>query len=166
MNCRNVRRNMDPWLEGRLEKEKREDFNSHLLQCAGCQKEAQSARRLQNLLRSGGYSIEPSPEFEANFWKKVFAREGEPQLSRLLRDLESLFPVPSFSEAFAILLIALFVGGAGGVVSAMNTLTPERSQAMSVSIQYLSGFREFKGIPSSSVSAAYLKTAEERISSR
>lgn len=165
MNCRSVRRDIYKWIEGRLERDKQEGFKSHLLECAGCQREIQSAERLENLLRAGGSSIEPSPEFEANFWKKVFAREKEPRLSRLLKDLESLFPVPSFSEAFAILLIALLIGGTGGAVSAMNTLTPERVESGRTSVQYLSGFREFKGIPSSSVSAAYLKTTDKRTSS-
>lgn len=162
MNCGSVRKNIYKWIGGRLEREKNKDFKSHLLECAGCQREVQSAKRLENLLRAGGYSIEPSPQFEADFWKKVFAREREPWLSRLLRDFESLVPVPNFSQAFAVLLIALFVGGAGGVVSAMNTLTPEGVESGRASIQYLSGFREFKGIPSSSVSAAYLRTTEER----
>lgn len=161
MNCKSVQRNIYKWLEGRLVKEKREDFKSHLLECAGCHKEVQSAKRLENLLQVSDSSIEPSPEFEANFWTKVFAREKEPRFSRLLRDFESLIPVPTFSQAFVILLIALFMGGAGGAVSAMNTLTPERIQSASTSIQYLSGFHEFKGLPSSAVSAAYLKTVEE-----
>lgn len=164
MNCGNVQRDIYKWIEGRLERDKQGDFKSHLMKCAGCQKEVQSAKRLENLLRAGGPSIEPSPEFEANFWKKVFAREKEPWFSRLLRDFESLVPVPNFSQAFAVLLIALFVGGAGGVVSAMNTLMPERVESGRASIQYLSGFREFKGLPSSSVSASYLKAAEERVS--
>ena len=115
------------------------------------------------MLRAGAEAVEPSPDFEANFWQKVFALEKEPWSSRLFRELESLVPVPSLAESFAVLLIALLIGGAGGAFSAVNTLTPERLQAERASVRYLSGFSEFKGLPSPSLAAAYLETGEERV---
>ena len=115
--------------------------------------------QFEELLRKPASQIEPSVHFDAGFWQKVAEREREPWAIRLFRDLEAWVPTPSLSGALAVLVIAFLVGGAGGVYSVRNT--PPGLDAQRTSIQYLSGFREFKGVPTSSVAAAYLNSIKE-----
>lgn len=117
---------------------------------------------IDGALKTAPIPIELSETFEADFWKKVYARQEELWFIKLLREIESHIPTPSFAQAFAVLLIALLIGGTGGAVSVMNTITPQKIETQQTSIKYLSGFQEFKGIPSSSVAASYLKAVEER----
>ena len=112
--------------------------------------------KLDKLLKESFSTMEPSKDFERMFWQKILERQKEPWFVRVLKDLESLVPFPTLSQTAAFVLTAFLIGGTGGVVSAMNA--PASLDAKRTSVQYLSGFREFKGIPSSSVAGAYLKT--------
>ena len=114
--------------------------------------------KLDKLLKESFSTIEPSKDFERVFWQKILERQKEPWFVRVLKDIESYIPFPTPSQAVAFLLVALLIGGTGGVVSAMNV--PTSLEAKRTSVQYLSGFHEFKGIPSFSVTATYLKTIE------
>ena len=114
--------------------------------------------KLDKLLKESFSTIEPSRDFERVFWQKIFERQKEPWLVRVLKDLEAFIPFPAPSQAVAFVLVAFLIGGTGGVVSAMNV--PTSLEAKRTSVQYLSGFHEFKGIPSSSVAATYLKTID------
>ena len=118
--------------------------------------------KLDRLLKESFSTIEPSKDFERVFWQKILERQKEPWFTRVLKDLESFVPFPTPTQAVAFLLVAFLIGGTGGVVSAMNV--PTSLEAKRTSVQYLSGFHEFKGVPSSSVAAAYLKTIENRSS--
>ena len=114
--------------------------------------------RLDKLLKESFSTIEPSKGFEGVFWQKVLGRQKEPWFVRVLKDVESFIPFPTPAQAVAFVLVAFMIGGMGGVVSAINV--PTDLEAKRTSVQYLSGFHEVKGIPSSSVAAAYLKTIE------
>ena len=114
--------------------------------------------KLDKLLKGSFSTIEPSKDFERVFWQKVFERQKEPWLVRVFKDLESFIPLPTPAQAVAFVLTAFLIGGTGGAVSAMNV--PADLEAKRTSVQYLSGFHEFKGIPSSSVAATYLKTID------
>lgn len=160
MNCGSVKKYLSSWVDGELKTSENRGFEEHLASCASCQREEESLKAFSGLLRMSAERIEPSFDFESRFWKKAFEREKEPWLVRILKDFESLIPVPSLGQVFAVLTLALFIGGASGVVSATNTLTPDRIQGSKESVQYLSGFREFGGIPSPSVAGAYLKTVQ------
>lgn len=163
MRCNSDRRKIYRWLDGELEAPERRAFETHLKGCPACQKKVESLRGFHRMLQSTApLLIGPSLDFESNFWKKAYARQHESRLSKFLKDIESLFPVPTFAHAVAILLLALLIGSAGGIVSARNIIMPQQLEDQRTSIQYLSGFREFKGIPSSSVAASYLMAVEER----
>ena len=162
MKCHGQNRNIYQWLDGELKGPEKMAFEAHLKGCSICQHEMESSRAFHVILQASSLSIEPSSNFEPNFWEKIYARQEESWLSKVLRDIESLFPVPTFSQAFAVLLMALFIGGAGGAVSATNTINPQNLEGARTSIKYLSGFQEFKGIPTSSMAASYLKVAGER----
>ena len=115
--------------------------------------------KLDKLLKESFSTIEPSKDFERVFWQKILERQKEPWFVRVLKDLESFIPFPTPVQAMAFVLTAFLIGGTGGVVSAMNV--PTSLEAKRTSVQYLSGFHEFKGIPSSSVAATYLKTIDD-----
>lgn len=162
MKAHNNKQEIYKWLDGELKGTQKEIFETHSHTCLSCQEEIESITSFHQLLKTVPIHIEPSETFEADFWKKVYARQEESWFTKLLRDIESHIPIPNFAQAFAILLIALLIGGAGGAVSAMNAVTPQKLGSQQTSIKYLSGFQEFKGIPSSSVSASYLKTVDKR----
>ncbi len=162
MKTHNHKQDIYKWLDGELKDTQKEIFEVHFSTCFSCQKEIELVKTFHQLLKTAPIQIEPSETFEADFWRKAYARQEESRFTKLLRDIESHIPVPNFAQAFTVLLIALLIGGSGGVVSAMNTIMPERLQGERTSVQYLSGFHEFKGVPSSSVAASYLKTVDKR----
>jgi len=164
MNCKR-QKNIYRWADGELKDAERLEFEKHLSACLICQKEVQALQSLNLLIRTNTVSVEPSLNFDGIFWQKVLQREKESWLSRALHRLDALIPTPSFAQAFAILFMALFVGGTGGFVATANTITPEQMQAKKASVKYLSGFQEFAGVPATSVAASYLRGASERKSS-
>ena len=164
MNCKH-QKNIYRWADGELKDAGRPEFEKHLSACLICQKEVQALQKLNLFIRTNVVSIEPSPNFDGIFWQKVLQREKESWLSRALHRLDSLIPTPNFAQAFAILFMALFIGGTGGFVATANTFTPEQMQVRKASVKYLSGFQEFAGIPSTSVAASYLRGSSERKSS-
>lgn len=164
MNCK-YQKNINKWVDGELEGSLQREIESHVKSCMSCQKEVELLEKLNGLIRINAPSIEPSLNFEGQFWQKVLGREKESWLAKVLRGLDSLIPTPSFAQVFAIFLMALFIGGTGGFVATANTISPEQMQAKKASVKYLSGFQEFAGIPSTSVAASYLRGASERKSS-
>lgn len=162
MKAHNNKQEIYKWLDGELKGTQKEIFETHSRVCFSCRKEIESVTTFHQLFKTAPIHIQPSETFEANFWKKIYARQEEPWFTKLLRNIESHIPVPNFAQTFAVLLIALLIGGTGGAVSVMNAVTPQKLGSQQTSIKYLSGFHEFKGIPSSSVAASYLKTVDER----
>lgn len=161
MKCQLARKNIDRWLAESLETSFLKQFKEHVESCLSCQKDVERAEAFETLLRMPVSLVEPSPNFEALFWKKVSERGRKSWLSKLVLDLESLVPVPSFAQALVVLFLAFFIGGAGGAFSAAQILTPEQIKGSRLSIQYLSGFQEFNGIPSPSLTASYLKANQK-----
>lgn len=161
MNCQKFQKNIHLWLDRVMENRLQKEFEAHWKECAHCQRELEIGERFERVLRASGPTIEPSSNFEAAFWSRVFERAKKPRLFRFLNHLDALIPVPSFSQAVVVLLSAFLIGGTGGVLSAVNTLTPEYLEGKQTSVHYLSGFKEYKGIPATSVSATYLKSVEE-----
>lgn len=162
MKCAKAKQNIYLWLDGELKGVSETELIKHLEDCPLCKEETESIRSFHKLIQESRLAIEPSSGFETTFWEKVLDRQKQPRLLRVIWDLELFLPVPSFSQALAVLLFAFFIGGAGGVLSAMNAVSPEQVKGERGAIQYLSGFQEFKGLPSASVAATYLKTVEKR----
>ena len=159
MDCRRAKKDIHRLLDGELMDS---PLERHVAACASCQKEAQSVRAFQGLLRQARVEIQPDIGFDTIFWEKVSKRQKEPWFAGFFRELEFSIPFPTLSQAMAFVFVAFFIGGTGGAVSAMNAAAP--SESKKTSVQYLSGFHEFKGVPSSSVTATYLKTIENRSS--
>lgn len=161
MNCKH-QKDIPKWVEGELKDFLGSAFEKHFVDCVVCQKEVEWLKKLNQLIFLSAPSIEPSPNFDGIFWQKVLQREKESWVAKVLRGLDAFIPTPNFSQILAILLVAFFMGGTGGLVATVTALAPESRQSQRESIQFLSGFKEFAGIPSSSVAASYLKTARER----
>ncbi len=162
MKCQLIQENMERWLDGNLRESVGRDFELHVKACFSCQKEFEVAKTLQNVLRTSIATIEPSPDFDAAFWRKVYARSKEPWFSKLLKNLEWTIPIPNLSQAFAVLSIAFLIGSAGGWFSASGGQIWSLNQRPASAIQTLSGFQEYKGIPSPSIAGTYLTMIEER----
>lgn len=158
-------------LDGEIPEALKAKLTPHLEGCSACQGELESLKTFHAILRSHPSTIEPSKDFEARFWNKVSSfppeadqplaggEQKEPWFIGLLKELDSLIPHPSTPQLAMVVLMAFLVGSTGGAVSAMNSmgsLEVERN-----SVKYLSGFHEFKGVPSSSVAASYLKVIDQ-----
>lgn len=162
MKCQLIQKNIDRWLDGNLQEPLKREVELHVKVCFFCKKELETTETLQKILRTPSATIEPSSDFDAIFWNKVYERSKKPWFSKLLTNLEWTIPIPNLSQAFATLAIAFLVGSAGGLFSVLNTQASDLSRKLSPPVQTLSGFHEFKGIPSFSVAGAYLTMLEER----
>lgn len=164
MQCQSVKKKISLWLDGELKREDKLHVEEHLKGCLLCQKEMDSLRTFQGLIRTASPTVALSPGFDGAFWSKVIEREKEPWFVRFLKDFEFLIPTPNMRQAFAVLLVAFFIGSTGGFFSVVRTIAsmPAEVQAQKISVQYLTGFGEFKGLPSTSVAGTYLKAVEVR----
>ena len=112
-------------------------------------------KRFEQLLKTAkGGTISPSTDFEPRFWEAVEHRRQSPWFLKWLEELQVLVPAPMAAPMAATLLVVFLVGGATGTVSAMSERTAPAGQS-------LSGFGEFKGLPTVSVTAAYLGALEK-----
>jgi hypothetical protein len=161
MKCKN-RKHINPWIERKMGDAQKASFETHLEGCGFCQKEVIAFRKLNELLGSTFPALEPSPNFERMFWQKIIERQKEPWWAKASRTFDSWLPMPNLSQALAVLVFALIIGGASGALSAMNALTSEQTVSSRVSVQYLSGFREFNGVPSTSITGSYLEVSSEK----
>ena len=150
-------------LDGEIPDSVEAKLTPHLEGGSACQGELESIKTFHGILRSHPFTIEPSKDFERVFWQKALEREKEPWFIRLLKELDSLIPHPSMPQVAMVVLMAFLFGGTGGIVSARNSTGAFEAETNSV--KYLSGFREFKGVPSSSVATSYLKVIDPRSSS-
>lgn len=167
MQCLSAKKKISLWLDEELKREDKLQVEEHLKTCLLCQKEGDFLRTFQGLVRTAFPPVEISPGFEGAFWSKVIEREKEPWFVRVFKDLAFLIPTPSRREAFAVLFVAFLIGSSGGFFSAARTIAsmPEHIQAQKISVQYLTGFGEFKGLPSTSVAGTYLRAVEVRTGS-
>ena len=158
MRCGAFERQIDRWLDRKLGVGEKVDFQTHRDQCGPCRTALESAQKLEALIKIAPGQIAPPRNFEALFWARLSERQKEPWILRIRRECLSLLPVPSRTEALAFALVAFIIGAGGGAISASGVAG--QFEAERNSIQYLSGFREFKGMPVSSVSANYLRAIE------
>ncbi|MBI3252829.1 MAG: zf-HC2 domain-containing protein [Candidatus Omnitrophica bacterium] len=162
MNCEKIKESVYKWLDDEMPEAQKGGLLAHLEACPHCRKEAESIRSLNDSLRASFSAIEPSRDFERVFWQAIAGRSAakEPWFIGLLKELDSLVPHLGIPQMAMAVLTALLVGGAGGIFSAVNAAVPSEVQRSSA--QYLSGFNEFKGVPSPSVAASYLKVMNDR----
>ena len=162
MKCSAAKKQISLWLKDALEPAQKAELQTHWTGCAACSREAESSRKLEFLLRAEQASIQPSAAFEANFWRKASEPQSASWVNRIFEMLDFMLPSPSFSQALAAVLIGLLLGGAGGILSAVGTAIPAHREILFPGAHDLTGFSEFKGLPSSSLAAAYLQTVEKK----
>lgn len=160
--CGKNLRDLSRWVDGELKGKEGRNLAAHVETCAYCAKETALFRSLNQMLQSSYEDIQVSRGFETVFWKKVSDRQRAPWFMSLLGDLETLLPALNARRAVAFALLAFFIGNMGGVVSTVGL--GAFASVSPASIRHLSGLQEFKGIPSNSLAAAYLKTYETEIS--
>lgn len=143
------------WLDGELGADP--VLTEHLNVCASCRSELESAKRVRDLIKSSTYSLEPSEAFESGFWQKVNASIKEPWYLNVLKGMEGLVPRLAFSPVLTILLAVMLVGGSGGILTGLRYMdNPEGG----ISLRRVTGYSDYKGLPASSVAAAYLQWSE------
>ena len=173
MDCRDSKRTIYQMLDGEAPGVVKAELALHAEGCSTCRGELKLIKAFHGVLKSDPARIEPSKDFERVFWQKIlersaikapadssFGEQNEPWFTKLLKELDSLIPHPGMPQMAMVVLMAFLVGGTGGVVSARGSTGSFEAERNS--IQYLSGFHEFKGIPSSSVAASYLKAIDDR----
>lgn len=155
MNCGQVQKKIDRWIDSRLGEAEADMLSKHLEGCPACAGEAESARVLKEFLVEGRPAPDLSPGFDAAFWGKIAARERRPRLRMLLDVFEDLVPFPSVPQLAGVLVAALFVGATGGAVSA--GIAPFPIESKKSAVLYLSGFPHFKGVPQPSLAGTYIE---------
>lgn len=155
VKCKAAKRDIYRWVDKELKGAEEEALEEHLGQCSFCQKELESIQSFDQVLKAAPGKIDLSGNFERVFWEKISNREKKPLVVKLLRDFQSFLPALNLSQALAALVISFFIGGASGVV--FTTTLAQQLPSQRASIHYLSGFREFKGVPETSMAGSYLK---------
>ncbi len=145
------------WVDGELEKSPA--VQEHLETCSVCKAQLTSEQEIRNLLKAAAFSIEPSEQFEGGFWQKVNASIKEPWYRKVLAEMDALIPRRALSPAWTVLLAAVLVGGSGGFFSG---LYPGSQGRADISLRHITGYSDYKGLPASSVAAAYLQWIERK----
>lgn len=154
MKCRAARKHISPWLDDALSPAARAGLEAHAKICADCAAEVSREKKLRALLRAEQPLIQPSADFERNFWRKASESSKESRWGWLWEG--------SFAQAAAAVILGLLVGGAGGALSLWGSNVLQRGPDAIVTAHSLTGFSEYKGLPSASLAAAYLQTEEKR----
>ena len=162
MKCMAARKQISPWLDNASSPAARAGLEAHAKVCAACAAEVSREKKLRALLRADQPLIQPSADFERNFWREVSESPRESRWSWLWESIETVLPSPSFAQALAAVLLGLLVGGAGGAISLWSAAIPQRGPDVIVTAHSLTGFSEYKGLPSASLAAAYLQSEEKR----
>ena len=159
MNCKHARRNISSWLDGELKDSQKAGLEAHLRGCVSCCGESNKLKTLCQVLREDTPLIEPSKNFNTVFWSKVSGRQNIPWFTRLLGDLEVFIPAPNLRQAVTFALLAFFIGNIGGLASMLPRQVFTGSST--ASLRHFSNLQEFKGLPSYSLAASYLKITEK-----
>ncbi len=146
------------WVDGELEKSPA--VQEHLETCSACQAQLTSEQEIRNLLKATAFSIEPSERFESGFWQKVNASIKEPWYRKVLAEIDALIPRRAFSPVWAVLLVAMLVGGSGGFLTQLYSF--DNQGAGNLSLRRVAGYADYKGLPVSSLAAAYLQWMERK----
>ena len=158
MNCTEFQKNIYRRLDGKIDEGLKEKMAGHSGSCPSCCREFEMAGKLNTALCSAGENVEPSRDFEASFWRKVYARKKKPWLVRIFDELEPFIPVPTFAQAFAALFLAFFIGSAGGILTGRTAIDIPLAQTAA---SYFSQTYMHKGNPPFSLAGIYLKMIEE-----
>ena len=76
MNCKEVQRKLETWLDGELDESVGRRLHAHLEQCASCMARAQQQRALSGLLRC--WPDQPTtPGFRSRLLTRILQRERE-----------------------------------------------------------------------------------------
>ena len=70
MDCRKVKKILSAYIDGELNEHNRQEIINHLKICSDCKKEYEFLFQQDSTLKQLA-SIEPSPDFRRNFWRKV-----------------------------------------------------------------------------------------------
>ena len=93
MTCEEIREELVAYQDGELAERDRKQVAAHLRTCSACTQEAVSLARVGQMFSSLG-RVAPSPDFAANFWRRLeHEREAQPEnrLAQWWRELrESL----------------------------------------------------------------------------
>lgn len=108
-------------------------------------------KKLSDLIRRAFMPTEPSRSFDQTFWQKIAERKAEPFAARVWRSVSGLLPAPSLAPVFAAAFLAFVLGGTAGVMNEIRSPGP-----VSAASRTLSGFSEYRGVPSLSLAGSYL----------
>ncbi len=106
MQCKEVNQLLSAYQDSRLTEKEQEEIRSHLQTCIACQKEEQTLLDIWNMLKVLE-PIEPSPDFRARFWQRVYEEEKLSPWGHFVRSWSLSASVrPAFTLA-SLVLIAL-----------------------------------------------------------
>lgn len=76
MNCKDVRNQLEAWLDGELDETAGQRLQAHLEQCAGCAARVEQQRALSTLLRRAPDQPAP-PRFRSRLLTRILQQERE-----------------------------------------------------------------------------------------
>jgi anti-sigma factor RsiW len=85
MNCEEVDRFLDPYLDRELELSRQSQLEQHLNSCPACQSLAQECREFRSFLKENAPAYEAPPELKVNVLAMVRRKSAKPALTFLRR---------------------------------------------------------------------------------
>jgi len=162
MNCKNVEKNLLPFMENELPEERRMEMETHLKTCPDCSHLLEEFSQLWEALEYRE-KIQPSPYF----WTRLKQRIVEYEEGRkpVFGWLEGLVRWIRPAVAVATTLICIFLGySLGNFPQQVNGQTVSEVEERSVAVQELfdSDYLDpLSDLPSGSIEATYLEMISE-----
>jgi hypothetical protein len=119
MNCKNVRKHLNDYVDGQLSAGLKESVDAHLQHCQGCREELEALRALRRRVRGlHRVNVSPPPDFLVRVHRRL-EREGEKSGRKLPRALFRPLRIPVGIAALATAIIAL--------IFVLNTMVPREN---------------------------------------
>ncbi|MFA5780291.1 MAG: zf-HC2 domain-containing protein [Elusimicrobiota bacterium] len=107
MNCKKAKKLLSAYLDGEMNEHCRQDISEHLKICSDCNKEYGILFHQDTYLKQHD-SIEPSPVFRQNFWRKIRDAESNTVKNKIAEKiLRWWLPAPVFCS-FVIFIFLIF----------------------------------------------------------
>jgi len=149
MRCRNVKSNLNRYLDGELSAEEQGDMERHIAACGSCREALARLRAAVTALAQ----LPAPPEVPEGFAERVIARARREQQPVAVPSWPSLSPAMRFAAA-AMLTLGLGLGALMGMDLTRGTKTRAGLASADPAVVY--GFDYFSDAPSGSLTDAYV----------
>lgn len=145
MKCKKVRKKLVAYIDEELKEKQRLLVERHLLECTECRKEADLLNKTFYFLKNQ-QPLEPSKNFEANLWKRIYSVEKKEAAPHPLKRATYIILPAAVAAA---LIIGVFMGSLVGKIVSSQNVNLEEEYLTSI------GLDSFQDLPPGSLPDVY-----------